>query len=91
MNHPVFIACNKDGIMIFSNGVTNVPAYPVAGEIDVTSAGDASNAGIIIGMSLGLTPEQAAMIACPVSSITIQQLGTTGTVISLRLSNALRQ
>ena len=56
-----------------------VPAYPVEGEIDVTGAGDASNAGIILGMTLGLTPREAAVIACAVSSVTIQQLGTTGT------------
>lgn len=78
-NRPVFITCNKDGIMIFDDGVSNVPAYPVAPPIDVTGAGDASNAGIIIGLSLGLSARAAAMIACAVSSITIQQLGTTGT------------
>ena len=79
MNRPVFITCNKDGIIIFDEEISTVPAYPVEGEIDVTGAGDASNAGIIIGLSLGLKPQQAAMIACAVSSITIQQLGTTGT------------
>lgn len=76
---PVFITRNKDGILIFDEELSAVPAYPVTGEIDVTGAGDASNAGIIIGLTLGLTPTESAMIACATSSITIQQLGTTGT------------
>lgn len=76
---PVFITRNKDGILIFDDELSAVPAYPVTGEIDVTGAGDASNAGIIIGLTLGLTPAESAMIACATSSITIQQLGTTGT------------
>lgn len=75
----VFITRNKDGIAIFTDPLGQVPAYPVEGEIDVTGAGDASNAGIILGMTLGLTPREAAVIACAVSSVTIQQLGTTGT------------
>lgn len=75
----VFITCNKDGIVIFSDELGRVPAYPVSGEIDVTGAGDASNAGIIIGLTLGLTPHEAATIACAVSSVTIQKLGETGT------------
>lgn len=76
---PVFITRNKDGILIFEDEISAVPAYPVTGEIDVTGAGDASNAGIIIGLTLGLSPTESAMIACATSSITIQQLGTTGT------------
>ncbi len=76
---PVFITRNKDGIAVFEDGITQVPAYPVSGEIDVTGAGDASNAGIALGLSLGLSCTQAAMIACAVSSVTIQKLGETGT------------
>ncbi len=78
-SRPVFITRNKDGILIFDETISAVPAYPVTGEIDVTGAGDASNAGIIIGLTLGMSPQRAAMIACAVSSITIQQIGTTGT------------
>ena len=56
-----------------------MPTYPVSGPIDVTGAGDASNAGIIIALSSGLTPTEAAMVACAVSSITIEKIGETGT------------
>ncbi len=77
--HTIFITCNKDGIKVFEDEISHVPTYPVTGEIDVTGAGDASNAGIVASLALGLTPTEAAMVACCVSSITIQQLGTTGT------------
>ena len=76
---PIFITCNKDGIFVFDEGITHVPTYPVSGPIDVTGAGDASNAGIIIALSSGLTPTEAAMAACAVSSITIEKIGETGT------------
>lgn len=79
VGHSIFITCNKDGIKVFEDEISHVPTYPVEGEIDVTGAGDASNAGIIVSLALGLTPAEAAMVACCVSSITIQQLGTTGT------------
>ena len=79
LGKTVFITCNKDGILIFDEVVSHVPAYPVTGELDVTGCGDASNAGIMVGLSLGLTPVEAAMIACSVSSITIKQIGVTGT------------
>ncbi len=75
----VFITRNKDGIMIFSDPLGEVPAYPIEPPFDVTGCGDASNAGIILGLTVGLTPTEAAVIACAVSSVTIQQLGTTGT------------
>lgn len=79
VEHSIFITCNKDGIKVFEDEISHVPTYPVEGEIDVTGAGDASNAGIALSLALGLTPTEAAMVACCVSSITIQQLGTTGT------------
>lgn len=75
----VFITRNKDGIAVFDNELTSVPAYPPKGEIDVCGAGDASNAGIALGLALGLSPAEAAVIACAVSSVTIEQIGTTGT------------
>lgn len=76
---PVFITRNKDGIAVFENELVCVPAYPPKGEIDVCGAGDASNAGIALGLSLGLSCAEAAVIACAVSSVTIEQIGTTGT------------
>jgi bifunctional ADP-heptose synthase (sugar kinase/adenylyltransferase) len=57
----------------------NVPAYPVSGPIDVCGAGDSCSAGITCAMMAGATPEQAAAFGNLVASITIQQIGVTGT------------
>ena len=56
-----------------------IPAFPVAGPIDICGAGDSTSAGITSAMVAGLTHEQAAAFGNLVASITIQQLGTTGT------------
>lgn len=59
-------------------------------EVDIVGAGDATNAGIVLGLTLGLTPEQAALLGNCVSSLTIQQLGTTGTATPQMVTERLR-
>jgi bifunctional ADP-heptose synthase (sugar kinase/adenylyltransferase) len=56
-----------------------IPAYPVSGPIDIVGAGDSCSAGITAAMVSGATPEQAAAFGNLVASITIQQIGVTGT------------
>ena len=57
----------------------HAPAYPVSGPIDIVGAGDSCSAGITSAMVCGLTHEQAAAFGNLVASITIQQIGVTGT------------
>ncbi|AMV23371.1 bifunctional heptose 7-phosphate kinase/heptose 1-phosphate adenyltransferase [Gemmata sp. SH-PL17] len=57
----------------------DIPAYPVSGPIDICGAGDSCSAGIASGMVSGTTHEQAAAFGNLVASITIQQIGVTGT------------
>jgi bifunctional ADP-heptose synthase (sugar kinase/adenylyltransferase) len=59
--------------------VKTILAYPVAGPIDIVGAGDSCSAGIASAMVSGLTHEQAAAFGNLVASITIQQIGVTGT------------
>ena len=68
-----------EDIVYFGEEVEKVPAFKVEGEIDICGAGDATNAGIVLGLTLGLSKAEAALLGCCVSSITIQQIGTTGT------------
>ncbi len=80
LGRPLFVTQGERGIWVFENGEAGrVPAFPVAGEIDVCGAGDATNAALALGLCLGLSPGQAAKLACCVSSLTIQQIGKTGT------------
>ena len=46
---------------------------------DIVGAGDSCSAGITCAMVSGATHEQAAAFGNLVASITIQQIGTTGT------------
>ncbi len=56
-----------------------VQTHPVTGPIDICGAGDSCSAGITSAMVAGLTHEQAAAFGNLVASITIQQIGVTGT------------
>jgi bifunctional ADP-heptose synthase (sugar kinase/adenylyltransferase) len=56
-----------------------VPAPPVRGEIDIVGAGDSATAGIVASLLCGATENEAAAVGNLVASITIEQLGTTGT------------
>jgi rfaE bifunctional protein kinase chain/domain len=56
-----------------------VSAYRVTGPIDIVGAGDSSSAAIVTALAEGIDFESAAGFGNLVASITIQQLGTTGT------------
>jgi bifunctional ADP-heptose synthase (sugar kinase/adenylyltransferase) len=56
-----------------------VPGYPVAGPIDICGAGDSCSAGIASAKLSGLSDVEAAAFGNLVASITVQQLGITGT------------
>jgi sugar/nucleoside kinase (ribokinase family) len=58
---------------------TVVPACAVNGPVDPVGAGDSSSAAIAACLSAGASLLEAATVANLVASITIQQLGTTGT------------
>lgn len=74
-----FVTRGSQGMLVLQGETAiSVPAVHVTGPIDIVGAGDASSAGIVLGLTLGLTAEEAAALGCCVSSITIQQLGVTG-------------
>jgi sugar/nucleoside kinase (ribokinase family) len=79
----VFCTEGGDGIQLCSGRAPEqritVSANPVSGPIDVCGAGDSCSAGITCAMMAGATPEQAAAFGNLVASITIQQIGVTGT------------
>ena len=59
--------------------VVSVPGYPVSGPVDVVGAGDSATSGIVAALLAGATSTEAATVGNLVASITVQQLGTTGT------------
>lgn len=77
---PVFVTRGSKGMLVLHQGnVFPVPAFSVEGPVDICGAGDASSAGIVTGLCLGLAPVEAAVLGCAISSLTIQQIGVTGT------------
>jgi sugar/nucleoside kinase (ribokinase family) len=79
----VFCTLSERGILVTTpNGpasTTIVPAPPVRGEIDIVGAGDSATAGIVASLLCGASEIEAAAVGNLVASITIEQLGTTGT------------
>ena len=79
---PVFCTRGESGIDFARPGsleTVRVPGYRVAGPIDVCGAGDSCTAGLVAARLAGLRDEDAAAFANLVASITVRQLGTTGT------------
>ena len=76
----VYLTRGAEGLELYEGiNRTVVPAYPVAGPIDICGAGDSCSAGIACAMMAGCSPVQAAAFGNLVASITVQQLGVTGT------------
>ncbi len=76
---PVIITRGENGSLVCDGELVSVPAVPVDGPIDICGAGDANSAGFVLGRVCGLDNENAAYLANCVSSITIRQIGVTGT------------
>ena len=76
---PVYITLGAEGILC-ADGVEidHVPGIPVAEPIDIVGAGDSVSAGIVAALCAGASYVDAARVGVLVSSITIQQIGTTG-------------
>lgn len=76
----VYTTVGPDGILFVEREtVCHIPGIPVSGPIDIVGAGDSTTAGIVSALCAGATPTQAARLGCLVASITIQQIGVTGT------------
>lgn len=77
---PVYITCGKDGIMVFNKEYfRKIPAVFAKGPFDKCGAGDSATSGIVSALCCGASLPEAALLGNIVSSITIQQIGTTGT------------
>jgi bifunctional ADP-heptose synthase (sugar kinase/adenylyltransferase) len=78
---PAFCTVGERGILVARPGQKPqvVPGYSVSGPIDIVGAGDAATSGIVSALLSGATELEAAAMGNLVASITVQQIGTTGT------------
>ena len=77
---PVVVTHGDRGMYLFElEGEQHVPAIPVAGPIDIVGAGDSAMAGLVATLCAGGTLAESALVGNLAASLTIQQLGETGT------------
>ncbi len=77
---PVVLTHGDQGAYVFSaEGDQHIPAIAVARPIDVVGAGDSAMAGLVAALGAGAALPDATLVGNLVASLTIQQLGTTGT------------
>lgn len=89
---PVFCTRGDAGILVVDPPQRHtVPAYSVSGPIDIVGAGDATSAGIVCARAAGASLTEAAAFGCLVASITIQQIGTTGTATPSHVQQRWRE
>jgi sugar/nucleoside kinase (ribokinase family) len=93
---PVFCTLGDRGIMVVDSRVACervevIPTYPVSGPIDIVGAGDSSSAGITCALACGVTLAEAAAFGNLIASITIQQIGTTGTATADQVRERWRE
>jgi rfaE bifunctional protein kinase chain/domain len=82
VGRPVICTRGDKGMLLAVNSNAEpdvVPAYPVSGPIDTVGAGDSSSAAMACALASGASVVEAAALGNLVASITIQQLGVTGT------------
>lgn len=77
----VYLTQGEDGIFVAGADGTSssVPGIHVSGPVDIVGAGDAATSGLVTALLAGASEIEAATIANLVASITVEQLGTTGT------------
>lgn len=81
-HRTVYVTLGPRGIWVFNeNGQEQekLPGVQVEGPIDICGAGDSTSSGIVATLCARGSYAEAAQVGNLVASITIQQLGTTGT------------
>ena len=88
-----FCTMGEQGVLVASpdGEIEPVPGIAVAGPVDIVGAGDAMTSATVAAMLGGATPVEAATLGNLAASITIQQLGTTGTASPDQLLRAAGQ
>ncbi|HUG92914.1 MAG TPA: PfkB family carbohydrate kinase [Planctomycetaceae bacterium] len=86
---PVCATCGERGAVVSDEELSLVPGVRLDGPIDPTGAGDSVTAGAVLALAAGATLAEAALVGVLAASITVQQLGTTGTATREQLAGRL--
>ena len=90
---PLYCTVGERGILVAGPEGEPVlaPGYAVNGPVDTVGAGDSATAGIVSALLAGATRVEAAAVGNLVASITVQQLGATGTATPRQVLDRWRQ
>ena len=79
-NKPVYVTLSENGLLLITaDGCEHVPGATVPEPVDPVGAGDSTTAGIVAALCAGARYADAGLIGNLVASITVQQIGETGT------------
>lgn len=85
-----YVTMGDKGIQIYQGKEKyHIPSIKATPPFDICGAGDATNAGIMIGLTQGLNRVEAAVFGACVSSITIEQIGVTGVATQAQVKQRL--
>jgi bifunctional ADP-heptose synthase (sugar kinase/adenylyltransferase) len=90
---PVFVTISDRGVWVgdaSSVPALRVPTVRTDAPVDPTGAGDSFSAGAVLSLAAGATLLEAALVGNLVASVTVRQLGATGTADPEELVPALR-
>jgi rfaE bifunctional protein kinase chain/domain len=90
---PVVCTRSEQGMLVVESEKAEpmeVPAFPVRGPIDSVGAGDSSSAAMACALASGANVVEAAAFGNLIASITIQQIGVTGTASPEQIRQAWR-
>lgn len=78
---PVYTTLGERGILLCGagEGPVHIPGFSVPPPIDICGAGDSTTSGIVSALCAGARYTEAGLMGCLVASITVQQVGVTGT------------
>jgi len=86
VGRPVYMTAGAEGmVLVRPERAQPIPTAKLTGELDIVGAGDSATAGIVSALCAGASLEEAGIIGNIVASITVQQLGTTGTASQERV------
>ena len=89
---PVFLTLSERGILVaVGDRVAHLPGFPPCGQVDPVGAGDSTSAVIVASLSAGAGLSEAAFVANLAGSITVQQIGTTGTASPAQIARRFRE
>jgi rfaE bifunctional protein kinase chain/domain len=93
IGRTVFCTCGPEGIWVAApqESPVCIPGVRVNSPIDTVGAGDSTSAGLAGALAAGANAVEAAAFANLVASITIQQIGVTGTASPQQLRARLAE